>query len=135
MKNIANLKSHICSGCSKLGTVKSTTELFVKICNSCDKKNSLLEDFKEMNYFEIFSISPSYDIEKNFSKLDKEYRSILKLVHPDLLSFLNDKNTLKEAEEVSSHINKSYTALKCGYERAVYLVSFKIIVKIKRNYY
>lgn len=122
MKNIANLKSHICSSCTKLGTNKSNTELFVKICNSCDKKNSLLEDFKEMNYFEIFSLNQTYDIEKYLGKLDKEYRSILKLVHPDLLSFLNDKNTLKEAEEVSSHINKSFTVLKCGYDRAVYLV-------------
>ena len=115
MKNIGNFKSHICKSCAKFGKLD-----VVKICGSCDKKDNILEDITKMNCYEMFDLKPSFNIDKKL--LDKEYKSIQKIVHPDIISSLNDNQAIKEALEVSSLVTKYYDILRKDYDRAIFLV-------------
>ena len=125
-KNIGTLKSHICKSCVNL--LSKEVDSAPHICYSCTKKSSLLEDITNMNNFELFDINPSYSINKD--KVYKEYKSLQKLVHPDLIIALKDAEAVKEAEKVSSIISKSYKILLDDYERAKYMVSNTIILFI-----
>ena len=119
MKNIGTFKSHICKSCSLL--VNNSQEHIPQICLSCTKKDSILEDIIAMDFFHLFNIKPSFVVDRNF--IFREYRSLQKLVHPDLIISLQDKEAIKEAERASSIISKSYQILLNDYERAKYIVS------------
>lgn len=119
MKNIGTLKSIICKSCVNL--MANPANPTPHICNSCNKKSSVLEDIAGMNYFQLFDIKVSFQVNKD--SLNKEYRLLQKLVHPDLIASLNEDKATKEAEKVSSIISKSYKVLLNDYERSKYLVS------------
>lgn len=119
MKNIGTFKSHICKGCTLL--VNNSQEHIPQICLSCTKKDSILEDIIAMDFFHLFNIKPSFVVDRNF--IFREYRSLQKLVHPDLIISLQDKEAIKEAEKASAIISKSYQILLNDYERAKYIVS------------
>lgn len=67
-----------------------------------------------MNYFELFSLPESYDIDLN--KLEKEYISIQQSAHPD-------KSSSTKTLEISIKANNAYTILKNPLSRAKYLLS------------
>ncbi len=117
-KNIGTLKSHICNSCSVL--MNDPNKQVPKICLSCNKKSSILEDIVKMNTFQLFNLEPKYLIDKNY--VFKEYIQLQKLVHPDLIMSLKDEEAIKEAERASSIISKSYNILLNNYERAKQLV-------------
>lgn len=116
-KNIGTLKSHICKSCINL---LHKTEDIPHLCTSCNKKSTVLEDILLLSKFELFNVSKTYKINK--TKLYKEYCQLQKLVHPDLIISFNDKEAIKEAENASSIISKSYHLLLNDYERAKYLL-------------
>lgn len=116
-KNIGTLKSHICKSCISL---LHKTEDIPHLCISCNKKSTVLEDILLLSKFELFNVKSTYRINK--TKLYKEYCQLQKLVHPDLIISFNDKEAIKEAENASSFISKSYHLLLNDYERAKYLL-------------
>lgn len=116
--NIATLKSHICKSCLNLKA--TVVDPSPHICISCDKKSTLLEDLLSLNSFQLFNVKLSYKINKNM--IYKEYTSLQKVVHPDLIYSLKSDEALKEAEKASSLLSKSYHILINDYERGKYLV-------------
>ena len=90
------------------------------LCSICVKLRS--SDFNDQNFFRIFNINDSFEI--NHKLLDKNYKELQKMVHPDKY-MLNDKEVLKEAEKCSSIISNAYKILKDDFERANYLVNFR----------
>lgn len=118
-KNIGTLKSHICRSCVNL--ISNKVNSAPHICYSCTNKGSLLEDIKSMNFFELFDLPPNFTVNKE--KIYKEYKSLQKLIHPDLIASLNDEEATKEAETISSILSNSYKIILDDYERAKYMVS------------
>jgi len=125
-KNIGTFKSHICKSCDKLAV--GNNGCMPKICSPCSLKQTVLEDIKELNHFELFNMKLKFDIDSKL--LEKEYKQLQKLVHPDLISSLKDSQAIKEAEEVSSHINKAYGILKDDFKRAKLIVSYKYLFSL-----
>ena len=74
---------------------------------------------KSKNFFQLFDLEENLLIER--SLLDKNYKLLQKLMHPDMYA-TESNETLKEAQEMSSQVIKAYEVLKDDYERAIYLV-------------
>lgn len=119
MKNIGNFKSHICKSCTNYP--KSQAQAIVKLCLNCEKKSTVLEDLVLMDYFSLFNLKLKFKLDTK--AIDKEYRALQKIVHPDLIASLHDNEAIKEAESASAHISKSYETLKNEFERAKFIVS------------
>lgn len=117
-KNIGLFKSHICQNCSNFPKGKNAS--LVKLCNSCDAKTSMLEDVKKMDVFELFNLNPTFNID--IKQIDREYKALQKIVHPDMITALKDKDVIKEAENVSAFISRTYETLRDDYSRARYFV-------------
>lgn len=74
-----------------------------------------------MTYFELFDLSPSFDIDA--SQLKTKYRQLQQLHHPDFVNS-NVKNT-ESALDQSSLVNHAYQALLAVDSRAAYLLELK----------
>ena len=74
------------------------------------------------NYFEIFELSESFDIEIN--ELNARFRFLQKAVHPDQHAMGTSKEQLL-AQQLSAKINDGYQTLKTPLLRYRYLLSLK----------
>lgn len=73
-----------------------------------------------MTYFELFDISPGFDID--LSQLKTKYRQLQQQYHPDKLATQNaDTQSLQQ----SSQINQAYQTLTHTDSRAAYLLHLK----------
>lgn len=77
-------------------------------------------DFQSNNFFSVFQINQSYNIDHNL--LSKNYKELQKLVHPDKY-LLTDQEIHSEAEKCSSLISNAYNILRDDFERANYMVN------------
>lgn len=74
------------------------------------------------NYFEIFSLSPSFDID--LQNLEALYRQLQLEHHPD--KFAGESEALKmQAVQTTSLINSAYETLKSPLSRAGYLLTLR----------
>ncbi|KAK1347782.1 hypothetical protein CWI37_2214p0010 [Hamiltosporidium tvaerminnensis] len=67
------------------------------------------------NYFEIFKIKPSFDIQPTI--LQSKYHELCKKYHPDISSDFN----IKDGDLNIAIINNAYKTLLNDYKRAIYL--------------
>lgn len=104
---------------------KYEDKLSQALCGVCNKLRS--NDLYTHNYFSIFNIKDSYNIDHSI--LSKNYKELQKLVHPDKY-LLNDKEIQSEAEKCSSLISNAYNILKDDFERANYMVILKYKISL-----
>ncbi|SCN59688.1 chaperone protein, putative [Plasmodium chabaudi adami] len=122
--NRAKIKKVKCSNCSCDINIETLVPL---CCQSCKALISV-EVFKIFNFFELFDLEASYDIDKNILK--KKFNDIQKIYHPDQ----NSQNPeLEKVNEVSSYINHAYKTLLNDIDRAVYIMDKKYDYKIKEE--
>ena len=122
------MKSFLSSKTSHKHTIKT------KSCWNChlsnEQKNivcanslcSVLQkiDPSKVNYFDLLGLSPTFKI--NDDQLDKNFRNIQFMAHPD--KFATKNNTESEiSQEVSSNVNIAYKTLKNPVNRAAYLLN------------
>jgi hypothetical protein len=115
--NFSNLaKEKTCDNCT-LKKLESTL-----ICGTCETiRNYKPSNFVQikLNFFSIFNIKDQFNIDK--LNLETKYKYLQKHVHPDKYA-LEDIDTLREAQECSSHLSNAYQTLKDDFKRANYLV-------------
>ncbi len=75
-----------------------------------------------MNYFELFEIPVSLQIDRN--ELSKKYFELQRKYHPDFFSKAND-NEQAEMLEKSSMINRGYKIFKSEDETIKYVLQVK----------
>ncbi|CAD2090232.1 chaperone protein, putative [Plasmodium vinckei brucechwatti] len=106
--NRAKIKKVKCNNCSCDINIEAIVPL---CCQSCKALISV-EVFKIFNFFELFDIEASYDIDKNVLK--KKFNDIQKIYHPDQNSQnpeikeeenLEDEEFLFEIVEINEQIN------------------------------
>jgi molecular chaperone HscB len=115
--NFNNLiKDKICQSC-KLKELNNKV-----ICGVCTTVRKPLEYIKDKDYFSIFSLASNYRIDKSF--LNKQYKDLQKLVHPDKFS-TSSEGEVKEAQDCSAYISNAYKILSNDIERANYLLKIK----------
>ncbi len=80
-----------------------------------------------MNFFELFDLSPSFDLD--LSQLSTSYRALQRQYHPDQLQHTQAHNQQTSADqailaqlEQSAKINEAYDTLRIAAKRAVYLL-------------
>lgn len=112
----SNIKDSICKSC-KLNELNNKV-----ICGVCVTVRKPLEYIKDKDFFAIFNLNKNYSIDKN--KLDKQYKDIQKVIHPDKYSLLGDKE-IKEAQDCSAYVSNAYNILKDDIKRANYLLKLK----------
>jgi molecular chaperone HscB len=113
------IKEKICLDCS----IKKLENPF--ICGMCTTVRSIRpSDYikNKLNFFSVFNIKDQYIIDK--SNLEKQYKDLQKIVHPDKYAHESD-DILKEAQECSSFVSNAYQTLKDDYYRANYLLKLK----------
>lgn len=84
---------------------------------------SMIEIFKVVNmqnYFELFQLTPAYEIEA--SRLKLRYYELQQQFHPDQYQEAAEK---RQASQLSAYINDAYQTLQCGFKRAIYLLSLQ----------
>lgn len=79
-------------------------------------------DIPGHNYFEIFSLDESFDLD--IDKLTAEYKKLQAQSHPDKFSDADDATRLK-ALQMSSILNEAFNTLKSPLKRAAYLLILK----------
>ncbi|CDU17602.1 chaperone, putative [Plasmodium yoelii] len=100
-------------------------ETLVPLCCQSCKALISVDVFKIFNFFELFDIEPTYDIDKNILK--KKFNDIQKIYHPDR----NSQNPeMEKVNEVSSYINNAYKTLLNDIDRAIYIMDKKYNYKI-----
>lgn len=72
-----------------------------------------------MNYFELFGIETSFDID--LQALSSSYQSLQKTVHPDKFAHGSEQEQ-RIAVQKSAHINDAYQTLKNPLQRAEYIL-------------
>ncbi|MFO1258697.1 MAG: Fe-S protein assembly co-chaperone HscB [Gammaproteobacteria bacterium] len=70
------------------------------------------------NYFELFQLAPTYEIE--ITRLKLRYYELQQQFHPDQYQEAAEK---RQASQLSAYINDAYQTLQCGIKRATYLLS------------
>lgn len=100
----------VCLGCA----TTAATPLFCFSCNSIQRLNS------KPNYFEIFGLSYSYELD--LEELEESYQKLASELHPDyyLTASANEK---RQSQESSALLNKAFVALQAPDSRAQYLLS------------
>lgn len=78
-----------------------------------------------MNYFELFSFSPSFDVDTVL--LADRYRDLQKAVHPDKFAHSTEQNK-RLAVQRAAQINDGFQTLKHPVSRAEHLLALKGIV-------
>lgn len=74
---------------------------------------------ESQNHFALFGLEPAFHIDE--TQLDKQYRSLQALLHPDRYASASDREQRLAADK-SSAINVAYYLLKDPTSRAVYLL-------------
>lgn len=113
----AFIKEKTCEGC-KIQQLDSKL-----ICGICSAIKTPIDILKRNNYFEIFNLNQNFSIDKGL--LEKKYKDIQKVIHPDKYAAQGDKATLDQAHNASSLVVKAYNILKDDYKRANYLLNLK----------
>lgn len=81
-----------------------------------------MTDVLSQNYFELFEIPVSYDVDLN--QLQQRYRDLQKTVHPDKYASASSQERRISMQQ-TSQINQALHTLKHPVERAVYLLQLK----------
>lgn len=71
------------------------------------------------NYFELFSMQPSFDI--NLNDLDERFRKLQKEFHPDRFASVSDQER-RIAMQLTAQINEAYQTLSHPLARGSYLL-------------
>ena len=80
------------------------------------------------NYFELFNLSEKFEIDSE--KLQENYRSIQKEIHPDRFATSTENEKIQSMIK-STHVNDAYQTLKSPIKRAKYILSLhKSVEKI-----
>lgn len=72
-----------------------------------------------MNYFEIFSLPVSFDV--NLALLNSSYRELQRAVHPDKFAHASEQQQLLSVQK-AAQINDAYQTLKSPVSRAEYML-------------
>lgn len=100
----------VCMGCQ----VTMATPLFCFSCNSLQRLSN------KPNYFEIFNLPYTYDLE--LEALEQQYQQLAMELHPDF--YINaTKADKRQSQESSTLLNQAYTVLKFPLTRANYLMT------------
>ena len=78
--------------------------------------------FKDKNYFEIFSIPATFQV--NLNELADHYRELQSRFHPDRVAGSGEQEKL-QAIQVTSFLNEAYETLKSPQRRAAYLLEMR----------
>jgi molecular chaperone HscB len=81
-----------------------------------------MTDALPTNYFDLFEIPVSYDVD--FNKLQQRYRALQKAVHPDKYAGASSQERRISMQQTSL-VNQALHTLKHPVERAVYLLQLK----------
>jgi molecular chaperone HscB len=81
-----------------------------------------MTDALSQNYFELFEIPLSYDVD--FDQLQQRYRDLQKAVHPDKYASASSQERRISMQQTSL-INQALHTLKHPVERAVYMLQLK----------
>ena len=80
------------------------------------------EEILTSNFFELFGISVSYDVDLN--KVQQQYMVLQKQVHPDRFANASDQEKRLSMQQ-TSWLNEAQTTLKDPVLRAIYLLKLK----------
>lgn len=72
-----------------------------------------------MNYFQLFNIEASFDVD--FNQLSQAYQTLQKAVHPDRFAHASSQDQLLAVQK-SAEINDGYQTLKQPLKRAEYIL-------------
>lgn len=75
-----------------------------------------------MNYFQLFAIEVSFDVDINH--LSQSYQSLQKAVHPDRFAHASSQEQLLAVQK-SAEINDAYQTLKHPLKRAEYILTLR----------
>lgn len=75
-----------------------------------------------MNYFELFNIPTSFDVD--LTVLAETYKSLQRLTHPDKFASGSDQDKLIALQK-NSQVNDAYSVLKSPLSRAEYMLSLR----------
>ncbi|MDB2386741.1 co-chaperone HscB [Shewanella sp.] len=75
-----------------------------------------------MNYFELFSLSPSYDVD--ITLLAERYRDLQRAVHPDKFANASEQDKRLSVQR-TAQINDAFQTLKNPIQRAEHLLFLK----------
>jgi molecular chaperone HscB len=75
-----------------------------------------------MNYFELFNIPVSFDV--NMSVLPQTYQQLQRLTHPDKFASGSEQEKLVAIQK-NAQVNDAYSVLKSPLSRAEYLLSLR----------
>ncbi len=89
------------------------TPLFCFACNSIQRLNT------KPNYFEIFNLPYSYDLD--FEELENRYQKLCMELHPDFYISASSFEK-KQSQESSTLLNHAYSTLRSPIARAEYLL-------------
>jgi molecular chaperone HscB len=87
-------------------------------CAACGALNSLPPSM--FNYFELFGIEPTYDIDPH--ELRRKYLSLSRSIHPDVAG-QSSVEIRKRSLDLSSGLNRAYDTLRDPVARAEYLLA------------
>lgn len=77
------------------------------------------------NYFELFSLNVSFDIDLN--KLSENFRMLQQAVHPDRFANVSDQES-RIAVQRAAQINEAHQVLKSPQRRARYIIELQGVV-------
>ncbi|CAF0843446.1 unnamed protein product [Brachionus calyciflorus] len=112
--NRISLTNYNCWSCKKELTEKESKLQFCP----CEI-NTILPVNNKINYFELFNINMEYNVDVKL--LTKNFRQLMKKLHPDLFTLKSDLEKKFSAEQ-SSLVNKAYDTLKSPIKRGVYML-------------
>lgn len=75
-----------------------------------------------MNYFELFNIPTSFDVD--LSLLSETYQKLQRLTHPDKFASASEQDKLVAIQK-NSQVNDAYSVLKTPLSRAEYILSLR----------
>ena len=75
-----------------------------------------------MNYFELFSLSPEFDLDT--ATLSERYRELQRAVHPDKFANASEQDK-RLAVQRTAQVNDGYNTLKHPISRAEHMLSLK----------
>lgn len=97
---------------------KCNAQMFSPVaCQSC---NTLFDLDTDIDYFTLFGLERTFDIDTN--ELEKRFLELSRLVHPDFHTNELD-NVMMLSLEITSRMNQAYETLKDPITRAEYLLS------------
>ncbi|XP_017753067.1 PREDICTED: iron-sulfur cluster co-chaperone protein HscB, mitochondrial [Eufriesea mexicana] len=91
----------------------------------CSKCKVLQEPPENLTYFDIIGIAKSYDI--NISEIQKKYKELQKVLHPDKFSTKSEKEK-QLSETLSTLVNEAYSTLLHPLKRGLYMLKLNDIM-------